>query len=80
MQNIGSCILLSVHGICLPGEEITEQLRNVLQRRLNSKTLEEIQNALMKNAQIRLEWSDIRVNFMKLFLKFLILFFLVYST
>lgn len=69
MQNIGSCILLSVHGVRPPGEEITEQLRNVLQRRLNSKTLEEIQNALMKNAQIRLEWSDIKVSFLLKILK-----------
>uniref|UniRef100_A0A914GZY5 Uncharacterized protein n=1 Tax=Globodera rostochiensis TaxID=31243 RepID=A0A914GZY5_GLORO len=55
-----NCILLAVHGVRPPGEEITEQLMNVLQRRLNSRTLEEIQNALLKNAHIRLEWSDIK--------------------
>lgn len=60
-QNISNSILLSVHGVTPPGEEITVQLKNVLQRRLNLRTLEEIQNALLKNSQIRLEGSDIKV-------------------
>jgi hypothetical protein len=59
-QHSSQCILLAVHGVRSPGEEITVQLRSVLQRRLNSRTLEEIQNALLKNAHIRLEPSDIR--------------------
>jgi hypothetical protein len=59
-QHCPQCILLAVHGVRSPGEEITVQLRSVLQRRLNSRTLEEIQNALLKNAHIRLEWNDIR--------------------
>lgn len=59
--NCPCCILLAVHGVRAPGEEITEQLRSVLQRRLNSCTLEAIQNALLKNAHIRLECSDIQV-------------------
>ena len=59
-QHCPHSILLAVHGVRPPGEEITVQLRSVLQRRLNSRTLEEIPTALLKNAHIRLEWSDIR--------------------
>lgn len=54
-----------MHGVQAPGDEITVQLKSVLQRRLNLRTLEEIQNALLKNSQIRLEWSDIKVTFLK---------------
>lgn len=60
-QNVGNSVLLSVHGVQPPGEEITVELTSVLQRRLNQRTLEEIQTALLKNAHIRLEASDIKV-------------------
>lgn len=50
--------MISIYKV--PGSEITEQLKNVLQKRLNSRTLDEIQNALLKNPHIRLEPSDIR--------------------
>lgn len=53
--------MISIYKV--PGSEITEQLKNVLQKRLNSRTLDEIQNALLKNPHIRLEPSDIRYEF-----------------
>jgi hypothetical protein len=58
-QNVTNAILLSVHGVNAPGEEVTESLMGVIKQKLNIKTLEEIQTAILKNAQIRLEWSDV---------------------
>lgn len=59
-SKIGSYILLAVFGVRPPGDEISVRLRDVLQKRLDISTLEEVQRALLKNSQIRLEPRDIQ--------------------
>ncbi|KAI6184934.1 Protein SZT2 [Aphelenchoides bicaudatus] len=55
-----SHVLLAVHGIEKPTDEITTLLKDLLVRKLNSRILQEIQDVLSKNAQARLEISDAR--------------------
>lgn len=59
-SKIGSYILLAVFGVRAPSEEISVRLRDVLQKRLDIITLEEVQKVLQKNAQLRLEPRDIQ--------------------
>ncbi|CAD5216067.1 unnamed protein product [Bursaphelenchus xylophilus] len=54
----GSHVLWAIYGIKEPSPEVTEQMREMLQKKLDMKTLEEIQNVLLKNAQVRLDYSD----------------------
>ncbi|KAI6221740.1 Protein SZT2 [Aphelenchoides besseyi] len=55
-----SHVLLAVHGVEKPSDEITDLLRKMLERRLDTRTLTEIQDLLLKNAQARLDVSDAR--------------------
>ncbi|CAD5211766.1 unnamed protein product [Bursaphelenchus okinawaensis] len=54
----GSHVLWAVYGIQNPSQDVAEGMRDMLQKKLDTKTLEEIQNVLSKNAQVRLDFSD----------------------
>lgn len=43
-----SHVLLAVHGVEKPSDEITELLKNLLEKKLNSRILSEIQDVLLK--------------------------------
>lgn len=43
-----SHVLLAVHGVEKPSDEITELLLNVLEKKLNARILKEIQDVLVK--------------------------------
>ena len=81
-----SHVLLAVYGVEQPSEEITVLLRKMLEKRLDIRALNEIQDLLLKNAQARLSPCDarslqvraaIRKTKQKSRLQFVVLFFSV---
>ncbi|KAE9551261.1 hypothetical protein FO519_005518 [Halicephalobus sp. NKZ332] len=52
-------ILLMVFGIKEPGEEVKTNVVNMLQKKLDGKVMEELQEALLKNPQLKMNEADI---------------------
>jgi hypothetical protein len=54
-------ILLTVHGICIPGDEICVMMRAQLQKRLDAAVLDELISTLRRTPTYRLSAHDVRV-------------------
>ena len=59
---VEECIVLTVHGVSEPGDEIKKDLVNVLQRRLDDYTLELLTMSLARNPNTKLALQDVQVN------------------
>ena len=62
-KKIKNNILFAVFGIKEPGEEVTVNLINMLQKKLDMKVMQELQGALLKNPQLKMNEADISVGF-----------------
>lgn len=55
-------IAMHVYGVDKPGTEITKELVQVLQNRINEAALELIAGLLARNANLKLTYADVRVS------------------
>lgn len=60
---VDKSIVLHVYGVDDPGPEITVELVEVLQNRLNEAMLEVLSLLLSRNPKCKLTYSDVRVSF-----------------
>ena len=60
-EHVEQCIVLCVHGVTEPGDEIKKDLVSVLQKRLDDFTLEMLMMSFARNANTKLALQDVQV-------------------